>query len=569
MKTIKIFLFILLASCFACNNGSSSSDDILPSTNTITETNAEWQKDYNFTNTTVFDITIPDPIGEETVVGDGTPESITREAIQEALDKGGKITFNSGEQAVTVYIDQTLEVTKHGTCIDGGNLITLDARKERRIMFSRGAHSLTNPRFADDGVAELNWTVKRIIFRNGKTTGGPLAGAAPGANDNDASGNGEQAGSGAAIWSGLSNQCFVIECQFYDNETRQIVGRGEETGGGAIYARGKVPNGLESEMTVMDTYFEGNKGTIGGCINNLLTNLTVVRCGFINNEASSYGGAIYTDGGSSDGVGGVNNPDGFIRVHASIFKGNKARGQGGGVFLFVYQGTMELTETLFENNEITEDFRGDAFGGGLRTGNGTSSIQRCAFVNNNASKQGGALWVGENDRSGYSNLIENCTFVENKSEGGLAGAVMVGGGTSTIVNTTFWSNTAQTAGALFGGANYNIQNTIFFDNTATNEFNQDHQVYRDVNINNRGGNIQYLSLSVEVGGNNIIISGALEQDPLLESSLDYGIGFTPVLKLQADSPAKGLGNSSNNAPTTDQINRGRSGRNDSGAYQLN
>ena len=257
------------------------------------------------------------------------------------------------------------------------------------------------------------------------------------------------------------------------------------------------------------------------------------------------------------------------KIHASIFIGNKARGQGGGAFLFVYRGKMEMTETLFENNEITEDFRGDALGGGLRTGNGTSTIQRCAFINNNASKQGGALWVGENDKSGHSNLIQNCTFVENQSEGGLAGAVMVGAGSSTIMNTTFWNNTAQTAGALFGGANYNIQNTIFFDNTSTNEFNQDHQIYREVNITNRGGNIQYLSSSIEVSSsNNIQISGSLEQDPLLENSLDYNAGFTPVLKLQANSPAKGIGSTGNNAPTTDQINQSRSGRNDAGAYQL-
>jgi len=566
MKNLqKSILILFLLAFFACKGKENPQPD-----NAVTvTTNAEWQKNYNFDKTTPFNITIPEPIGEETVVGDGTAESITRTAIQEALDKGGKITFNSGGQAVTVYIDKTLVVKKHRTCIDGGNLITLDARKERRIMYSISAHSVENPRFANDNVAELNWVAKRLIFRNAKTTGGPLADEAPGVNDNDGSGNTGQAGSGAAIWSGLSNQCYVVECQFYDNETRQITGKSEETGGGAIYARGKVSIGEESEMTVIDSYFEGNKATIGGCINNLLTNLRVVRCGFFNNETSHYGGAIYTDGGSSDGVGGSNNPDGFIKIHASIFKGNKGAGQGGAAFLFVYQGAMEVTETLFEENEITNDFRGDALGGALRTGNGISKIQRCAFLNNKSTKQGGAIWVGENNS--YNNLIQNSTFTGNSAQdvsstsAGLGGAVMVGGGNSTIMNCTFWNNNAGQAGALFGGANYSIQNTIFFENTATNPWNLHHQIHENVNMNDKGGNLQYLTFT-PAGANRL--SNALDQDPLIETTIDSTSGFNPVIKLQSNSPAIGLGSTANNAPTTDQINQSRSGRNDAGAYQI-
>ena len=81
-----------------------------------------------------------------------------------------------------------------------------------------------------------------------------------------------------------------------------------ETGGGAIFVA------AGSTLVVRDSVFLANRGTQGGAINNLLSNLTVENSQFINNDSTAggtvgygYGGAIYTDGASEypdDPIGG-------------------------------------------------------------------------------------------------------------------------------------------------------------------------------------------------------------------------------------------------------------------------
>ena len=543
-----IVLVILLAGCEKDTNETNFQE---------TPINFFWKDNYQFEKTTPLDINFPEHVGDEIIIGNGTPESITRQDIQDALDVGGKIIFDTGGESVTVYIDQTLVVKKHGTVINGGGLITFDAKRERRLIYSVPAHHSINPNRENK---TLNWMIEGIIFRNGKTTGGSLSGDAPNFNNNDGSGNNGQAGSGAAIWSGLWNQCFIKNCHFYDNQTKQLQS-GEEVGGGAVYSRG----GSNSVLVISDSYFENNKGSIGGAVNNLFTNLTITRSIFINNQSSDSGSAIYTDGGAQDA--NRENPERFIKIHASVFHGNIGNRQGGAVFAYVYGGTVTATECIFEKNEC----RSDGLGGALRTGNGYSEIKRCSFIGNLAYSQGGALWVGENKN--YSSLIQNCTFYQNLTQqpedtaSGLGGAISVAGGPARIVNTTIAHNKAHQGAGVFGEAAYKFQNSIFSNNYATNSWGASYNLFSGSSFINQGGNIQWLSPNTSSDQLHAM-QNVDAIDPLLESSLTREEGFTPVLRLKADSPAKGKGDFNNNAPSVDQLGKSRGERNDAGAYQL-
>ncbi|WP_448519194.1 choice-of-anchor Q domain-containing protein [Rhodoflexus sp.] len=549
-KTAVISFLFISWMCVSCNFLVKDEEKVAPST--AQNPLQAWQSKYAFEKASDFAVVFPEAIGPTTIVGNGTPQSVTRQALQEALDKGGRIEINSGGAPVTVYVDRTLRVSKHGTVIDGKGLLTLDARGERRIMYSVGAHT---PGTGGPNNRTFRWGIQGIVFRNGRTTGGPLSQAAPSSN-NDGSGNGGQAGSGAAIWIGLWNQCTIRACQFIDNQTR-LSPANEETGG-AVYARG----GSSSELTIADSYFENNRATIGGAINSLLTNLRVVRCGFFGNRSSNHGGAIYTDGGASDGNPPVNT-SGFVTLEACVFENNFSPTQGGGAFLYVYGGKINVMECIFEKN--TCGTANGGLGGGLRVGNGDSQIRRCAFIDNRALGQGAGLWSGSG--ANFTTLVENCTFFGNVAENqGLGGAMAINSQKCSLMNCTLFNNRAHQGAGVFGGAEFVFQNSLFVDNIATNPWGTHYNIQSNLNHISRGGNLQWLTQNV--GNQRTSIRNTDAENPLLEPTLDRQSGFTPIIKLQSASPARGKGITGNNAPDVDQHLKRRVGRNDAGAFQL-
>jgi len=560
----------------AMGNTATCSFDVVVAPSTPACPMTAWQSSYDFANVTPFPVTVPTHIGSTTVVGTGTPGSVTRAAIQAALDNGGLITFNTGGLPVTVPIDQTLVVKKHGTVIDGGCLVTLDGQNARRIIYSVHAYNPLNPNSASH---ELTWSVQNLAFQNGATNGGTLSGhdepIPNGASPNDGSGNGSQQGSGGAIWSGLSNQLYVVNCRFLNNETLHTTAN-IELGGGAIFARGSSSSNKNSALTVVDSYFEGNKGGIGGAINNLLTNLTVVRSAFVNNYGGNHGGAIYTDGGTFafEPTSATNS---LIRIHGSVFKNNTGTNEGGAAYLFAYEEPITVTETYFEGNLCEKRPSGTwSGGGGLALGNGMPMrIERTAFVANQAITAGG-LSVMTNNKVGMFARVENCTFFDNLAQDGTNVGSGLGGGLSTlegdvwVINNTFAQNTAGRAGALYqnSAVTMHFQNNIVSENTSTNPFNQDFTTTMSNTITDLGGNIQWVTAAGASVAEQNAISGVPHQDPLLATTLDYTQGFTPVLPLLTGSPAIGIGLTANSAPTVDQIGQSRGGAPDAGAYQF-
>ena len=68
-----------------------------------------------------------------TVLGNGTPGSVTGADIQAALSAGGHITFDLGPAPQTIPLDQELIITRE-VVVDGGGLVTLSGQGLTRVI---------------------------------------------------------------------------------------------------------------------------------------------------------------------------------------------------------------------------------------------------------------------------------------------------------------------------------------------------------------------------------------------------------------------------------------------------
>src|SRR5690606_23789253 len=72
------------------------------------------------------------------VVGQGTPESCTGDAVVDAVAQGGIITFDCGPDPVTITLSEPAKVrndTGPKIVIDGGGLVTLSGGGTTRILY--------------------------------------------------------------------------------------------------------------------------------------------------------------------------------------------------------------------------------------------------------------------------------------------------------------------------------------------------------------------------------------------------------------------------------------------------
>jgi hypothetical protein len=450
------------------------------------------------------------------VVGTGTPASCSDAALRAAVALGGDITFSCGSAPLTISVSDDLIIAKD-TSIDGGGptqggLITLSGGNATRVFLTSNQARLT---------------VRNLTIIDGKE---------PGAD-----------GRGGAIRGGWRSPVTIINSVLRNNDG---TAGDQEGGGGAVFVH-------ETKLLVQSSLFEGNRGIDGGAINNLLSELTVEDSVFRNNDATpggpsaaghGYGGAIYTDGATyptNDAIGGQ------IIIRRSQFIGNRGAGQGGAVFSFAYPpDTVLIEDTLFKDNRLTLNAKGDALGGALSHGNSALTLRNSTFVGNTAQAQGGAFWIDGRQPASLSNL----TFASNRAEedastgkGGLGGAI-AGSGNWTCNGCTFSANYAGfMGGAIFGGdpANTSLKNSAFVGNSAYNDGNKWNKGMTCSNPSNAaygdgGGNIQYPAKNASDSTDINCASGAKIADPRLGVLGDYG-GYTPTLPLLDGSPALGIG----------------------------
>lgn len=459
----------------------------------------------------------PPALGKEVIVGDGTPQSCTNQALQEAATAGGDISFHCGAQPVTIEISSEVRV-RADAIIDGGGLVTLDGLQRSRIFL------------AD---SHVHLAVRNLVFRNGvaSSTDGGWA-------------------SGGAIFGGWSGSLDIRDCVFENN----MAGETNEEGGGAV----DTPSA--SNMVIVRSTFTGNRGGLGGAVFNMLSGLTVIDSTFIGNRSTKgAGGAIYTDGGSAktdDDIGGK------IEICGCRFSENVGIGEGGAAFLFAYHpDEIIVNQCVFTDNEVTSNADGGGLGGALRPGNAKLTLANSLFARNTATTHGGGIWVDGH----YPSYIFSSTFVDNQagypgSPHGYGGAIS---GKKLVMNgLTIASNIAErSGGAVFAeGDESSLANSIITGNSANNEWG----IAQSCRSTMKGHhNLQWPDPALSKGDDALCTRDVLIADPLLAGLADNG-GPTETMALGSGSPAIDAGDQ---CPELDQRGKSRNHQCDLGAYE--
>jgi hypothetical protein len=452
--------------------------------------------------------------------------------------RGSTITLTSGQ----------LTVNKNLT-IDGSNVpgITISGNQASRVL-----------RTGDN----TNVTLKNLTIANGRV-----------------SGSDDETGAGAGIRTGMDSTLMVIRCQINQNVASYGGGiwtgyRAKATilnskfdgndGSVAIAERGggAIATSSGGTLTVRGSTFINNRGSNGGAINNLLSELLVENSLFRNNDStaggaiagtSGYGGAIYVDGADPDTAHDVPNAPGrSIIIRNSRIEGNRGAGQGGGIMLWIYGADKAIVEnSSIIGNSVTWGAGDDALGGGLRHGNGELTLRNTTIANNTALSQGGGLWVG--GRSPVT--ITNSTFANNRADdgqgNGLGGAMSFANSAGYAVNLTNLTIAHNYAG--FGGGAFwtnssavTLANSIVAHNTTSNPWNLN--THTGWQLNDGGNNIQFPGpLAAE---DKKVTAGVRIIDPKLAAFTNNG-GLAPSYALLAGSPALN-GANSGLAPIFDQ-----------------
>lgn len=215
---------------------------------------------------------------------------------------------------------------------------------------------------------------------------------------------------------------------------------GKATAGGFTgnYGGGLLAVGVD--VTVRHCIFEANEGVLGGVIGHVNGGtLEISDTEFRNNSASSFGGAIYDEGGSvySGCVFRANNAlmggavalsEGTLSIENCAFEDNRALVRDGGAFWVNFEGVAELDVVRFTGNIAETD------GGAVANWSGTVSLRNALFFDNRATRAGGAVFT----LAPIS--LTHCTVWANAAKEDSA-AVVSNGGSITAVNSDFGRNT--------------------------------------------------------------------------------------------------------------------------------
>jgi len=181
-------------------------------------------------------------------------------------------------------------------------------------------------------------------------------------------------------------------------------------------------------------------------------NDTVIYCTDLT-DATVIEGIKFTGGSAADG-GGMCCENASPQVVRCAFVENDATGAGGGVCCCCSSQPV-FTECTFRDNMAYE-------GGGLagRSASCEITVVECSFLNNDTYQGGGAVFSDT-----VAVLFNDCRFAYNDVTT-FGGGLMTSGGICDISGCTFELNTAGRGGALTvgGPAVCGVEHTLFYQN---------------------------------------------------------------------------------------------------------
>ena len=279
-----------------------------------------------------------DTSNPDIVIGNGTPQSCTSQAVVDAVAQGGVIVFDCGPDPVTIEMLETAKVfndTGPEIVLDGRGKVTLSGRGQNRILYMNTcdpAQVWTTPHCQNQDHPQL--TVQNLTFVDGNSKG----------DDPDG---------GGAIWV-RGGRFKVVNSRFFNNVCDDV---GPDVGGAAIRVFSQY-QGLP--VYIVNSTFGGGEGygnvcSNGGGLSSIGVSYTVINSLFTHNLAIGNGANPAQGGTPGGGSGGAIYNDGntfTLTVIDTVIEDNHAN-EGGGAIFFVSNdrsGTLRIEDSILRRN---------------------------------------------------------------------------------------------------------------------------------------------------------------------------------------------------------------------------
>lgn len=273
------------------------------------------------------------------VIGDGTPQSCTSEAVVEGVAEGGIITFDCGPEPIIIEMRQTAKIRNDSgpeIVLDGGGLVTLSGMGERRILYMNTCDEdqvWTTSHCNNQDHPSL--TVQNLTFVDAN------------------SGSEKEYDGGGAIWV-RGGRFKVANSRFFNNVCQES---GPDVGGGAI----RVFSQYESKpVFVVNSTFGGaaglgNRCANGGALSSIGVSWTILGSVLSYNEATGDGGNPALSGTVGGGSGGAIYNDGntmTLTIGDSLVEFNEVNAYGSAIFFVSndHSGDIVISDSTITNN---------------------------------------------------------------------------------------------------------------------------------------------------------------------------------------------------------------------------
>ena len=280
-----------------------------------------------------------DTSAPDRVIGTGTPQSCTSQAVVTAVALGGIITFNCGPDPVTIVMSDTAKIvnTSSVVVLDGGGRVTLSGAGQRRILYMNTcdpAQIWTTSHCQDQDQPQL--TIQRLTFTQGNSTGDLREGG----------------GGGAVFVRG--GRVKVIDSTFTANRCDPS---GPDVGGGAlrVLSQSQGLPVIVASSTFGGSPAEGNTCSNGAAISSIGVSWQIYNSAFSYNNAIGNGANPARQGTPGGGNGGAICLDGnrfTLDLAGSLLHDNVAN-EGGGAIFFVSNdrsGELRISSSVLERN---------------------------------------------------------------------------------------------------------------------------------------------------------------------------------------------------------------------------
>ncbi len=282
----------------------------------------------------VEDTSIPDH-----VIGTGSAQSCTSEAVVAAVAKGGVITFDCGPAPITIRMKETAKIynnTGPRIVLDGGGKVTLSGNDALRILYMNTCDPdqvWTTSHCQNQDHPRLTVQNLTFVHGNAKTE--------------------TKYDGGGAIWV-RGGRLKIVNSRFFNNACADT---GPDTGGAAVRVLSQHEN---RPVYIINSTFGGGPGygnvcSNGGGLSSIGVSFTVINSVFSHNKAIGYGANPARQGTPGGGSGGAIYNDGntfTLSLCGTRVEENTAI-EGGGAIFFVSNdrsGSLAIKDSHISGN---------------------------------------------------------------------------------------------------------------------------------------------------------------------------------------------------------------------------